>query len=164
MRPNTNLFTVKFRRMLEVIGLQVLQKKFWAHIYDLCFQKRSCLPWSSDAFSKFSACKVHRISSGRIFTIYVSKNEAVCRDIQKHFRSSPLARFAEKVLGAYLRFICPKTKVFAVKFRRIPDVSACNVHRISSGHIFTLYLSKCEAVFRKVLTHFRSSPLARFTE
>jgi len=72
------LFAVKFRRMLEVLdlqvlqkkfwaqfsvyaskhkfvyreiqthvrsfGLQVLQKKFWAHIYDLCFQKRSCLP------------------------------------------------------------------------------------------------------------------------
>jgi len=78
MRPKTTLFSVKFRRMLEVFGLQVLQKKFWAQfslyesknkavsreiqthvrsfrpasfaekvlgaIFDLCVQKRNCLP------------------------------------------------------------------------------------------------------------------------
>jgi len=78
MWPKTKLFAVKFRRMLEVFGLQVLQRKFWAQFHVLCVQKRSCLPWSSDAFSKFSVCKVHRISSGRIFTILCVPNEAVC--------------------------------------------------------------------------------------
>jgi len=29
----------------------------------------------------------------------VSKNEAVCREIQTHFRSSPLARFWVEFLG-----------------------------------------------------------------
>jgi len=39
-----------------------------------------------------------------------------------HFESSLPASFAEKVLGAYSRFMRPKTKLFAVKFRRILDV------------------------------------------
>jgi len=95
MCPKTKLFDVKFRSIFEVLHLRGSQNKFWAHIYDLCVLKRSCLPWYSDAFSKFSACKVQRISSGRIFTIYVSNNEAVCREVQTHFRSSSLARFTE---------------------------------------------------------------------
>jgi len=49
----------------------------------------------------------------------VTKNEAVCREVQTHVRSFRLASFAEKVLGAISRFMCPKTKLFAVKFRRI---------------------------------------------
>jgi len=52
----TKLFSVKFRRMLEVLFLQGSQHKLWAHIYDLCVQKRSCLLWSSDAFWKVSSC------------------------------------------------------------------------------------------------------------
>ena len=128
-------------------------KKFWAHFQDLCVQKQRCLRWSSHIFSKFSAFKVYRKSSGHIswfvskneafcyevqmqfrhfwlarfikkklwciFTIYVSKNKAVSCEVQMHFGSSPLVRFTEKVLGAFSRFICPKTKMFAVKFRRI---------------------------------------------
>jgi len=34
MRPKTKLFSVKFRRMLEVLCVQGLQKKFWAQFYD----------------------------------------------------------------------------------------------------------------------------------
>jgi len=41
---------------------------------------------SSDAFGKFSPYEVYEKSSGRIFTIYVSKNEAVSREIQTRFR------------------------------------------------------------------------------
>jgi len=37
--------------------------------------------------------------SGRIFTIYASKSEAVCREIQTHFGRSLPASFTEKVLG-----------------------------------------------------------------
>jgi len=39
VRPKTKLFEVKFRRILEVLGMQVLQKKFWAQFHDLCVQK-----------------------------------------------------------------------------------------------------------------------------
>jgi len=77
---------------------------------------------SSDAFQKFSQNELYEKSSGRIFTIYASKNEAVCREVETHFGSYPLVRFTKKVLGARSRFMRPKTKLFAVKFRRIVEV------------------------------------------
>jgi len=61
-------------------------------------------------------------SYGRIFRTYVSENEAVCSQVQTHFGSYLAASFAEKVLGTYSRFLRPKTKQFAVKFRRISEV------------------------------------------
>jgi len=84
--------------------------------------------------TKMLAVKFRRISevlrlqglqkfSGRIFTIYASKNEAVCREVQTHFGSSLPARFPE-VLGALSRFMRPKMKLFAVKFRGIFEVFA----------------------------------------
>jgi len=122
MRPKAKLFAVKFRRILEVLYLQFLQKKLWEQFHDLCVQKRSCLPWNSDAFWKFSACEFYRKSCGRNSTICASKNKAVCCEIQTHFRSSPPPRFTEKVLGPFSRCMCTKTKLFAVKFRRILEV------------------------------------------
>jgi len=62
--------------------------------------------------------------SGRIFTIYASKNEAVCCEIQTHFGSSPLASSTEKVLSTVSRFVRPKMKRFAVEFRRVLEVFA----------------------------------------
>jgi len=55
---------------------------------------------------------------------FVSKNEAVCCEVQTHFGSSRLASFIKKVLGAFSRFMRPKTKLFAVKFMRILEVLA----------------------------------------
>ena len=192
MCRKTKRFSVKFRHNLEVFVLQGLQKKVRAHFLDFCVQKRSCLPWSwdafltfsscmlyinvlgafsrfmrqkriclpwnSDAFWKFSACKFCRKGSGRNSTICVSKNEAVCCEVQTHFGSFRLssfikialgafsrfasknetvcrwaqthfgsslpARFAEKGPGAIPRFMCPKMKLFAVKFRLILEVLA----------------------------------------
>jgi len=118
----TKRFAMKFRRILEVFALQGLQKKLWAHFHDLCVQKRSCLPWNSDAYWKFSTCNFYRKSCGSNFTICASKNEAVCREIQTHSGSSLPASFTEKVVGAIPRFVRPKTKLFAVKFRRISEV------------------------------------------
>jgi len=60
--------------------------------------------------------------SGRIFTIYASKNLTVNREVQTHFGSSPLARFIEKVMGEISRLMRLKTKLFAVKLRRILEV------------------------------------------
>jgi len=65
--------------------------------------------------------------SGRIFTIYAFKNEAVCREVQMHFGSSLPASFTEKVLGAIPQFVSPKMKRFAVKFRRILEVLCLRV-------------------------------------
>jgi len=62
-----------------------------------------------DALWKYSASKVYRISSGRNFTIYASKNEAVFREVETHFGSSPPARFAEKSSGRS-RFVCRANK------------------------------------------------------
>ena len=116
------MFAVEFRRISDVFALWGLWRKFFAHCHNFCVQKRSCLPWSSDAFWKFSACKVHKNFFGRIITIYVSKNEVVCSEVQTHFGSSLPTSFAEKVLGAYSRFLCPKMKLFAVKFGHILKV------------------------------------------
>ena len=76
-------------------------------IYDLCVQKRSGLLMSSDAFWKLSPFKLYKKSSGRIFSIYASKKETVCRGVQTHFGSSLPASFTEKVLGAIPRFVRP---------------------------------------------------------
>jgi len=61
-------------------------------------------------------------SSGRIFLIFASGNEAVCCEVQTHFQSSLPVRFTEKVMGAIPRFVRPKMKQFAVKFRCILEV------------------------------------------
>ena len=150
------LFAVKFRRIFEVFALRGMWRKFWAYFLDFCVQKWSCFLRSSDAFWKFSPCEVYKNSSGRIITIYASKNEAVCREVQTHFGSFLRASFMKriwahfldfcvqkwsclflssdafwtfspdevlkKVLGAFSRFMRPKTKLFAVKFRCILEV------------------------------------------
>jgi len=113
VRPKTNLCAVKFRCILEVLWLRVVQKKFWAQFHDLCVQKRTCLLWSSDAFWKFSASKVYRESSGQIFTIYVLKNKAVCCEVHTHFGSDLPASFTKKALGAISQLMRPKTELFA---------------------------------------------------
>ena len=63
-----------------------------------------------------------RKSSGRIFKIFASKNKGISHLVQTHFGSSLPASFAHKVLGAISRFVHPKTKRFAVKFRHILEV------------------------------------------
>jgi len=47
----------------------------------------SCLLLSSDVFWKLSLCQVYEESFGCIFTIYASKNEAVCCEVQTHFEN-----------------------------------------------------------------------------
>ena len=50
-------------------------------------------------------CKVCKKSSGRIITIYVSINEGISREVQMHLGSFRLARFTQKVLGAFPWFV-----------------------------------------------------------
>ena len=75
---------------------------FWAHFHDFCVQKRSCLPWSPGAFWSFSLCKLKKCS-GRIFSIFASKNEGICCEVQTHFGRSLPARFTEKSSGRNVR-------------------------------------------------------------
>ena len=124
LRRKAKLFAVNFTRIFDVFVLHALFKMFWAHFHDSCFQKRSCLLWNSDAFWKFSACKFYRKGSRHNSTICVSKNEVVCCEIQMHFGSSLPASCIEKVQGAIPLFVCPKMKLFAVKFRRILEALA----------------------------------------
>ena len=49
-----------FQTHFRSFRLASLIKMFWAHFLNFCVQKRRCLLWSSDAFWKFSACKVYR--------------------------------------------------------------------------------------------------------
>jgi len=161
MRPKTKLFAVKFRRILKVLCLRVLQKRCGCNstifaskneavcreiethsgssriasfkenvvvqFNDLRVQKWNCLLWNSDAFWKFSACEFYRKSCRRDSTIYASKSEAVCCEVQMHFGISLPASFKEKVVSAIPRFVCPKTKLFALKFRRILKVLCLRV-------------------------------------
>jgi len=156
LRPRMKLFALSLKAFWKFSPYEVFERNFWVHFHDLFVQKRSCLSWSLDAFWKFLACKVYRKSSGCNFTIYTCTNEGICREVQTHFGSSPLARFAGKVLGEISQFMCskpscllwrsdafwkfstcklythflgafacflrPKTKLFAVKFRRIFEV------------------------------------------
>jgi len=54
--------------------------------------------------------------------LWLSNNEAVCFEVQTHFGRPTLAWLTEKVLGAFPQFMCPKTKVLAIKFRHILEV------------------------------------------
>ena len=122
LHSKMKLFAVEFRPILEVLCLQGLHKKFWAHFYDSCVQKWSCFLRSSDAFRKFSPCEVYNESSGHIIMTYASKNVTVWRDVQTHLGTFLLARFMQKVLGEISRFMRLKTKLFAVKLTRILEV------------------------------------------
>jgi len=75
-------------------------------------------------FGNFRLSSFIKKSCGRILPIYASKNEAVCYEIQTHSGSSLRASFKEKVVRAIPRFVRPKMKLFAVKFRRILEVFA----------------------------------------
>jgi len=121
LRLKTKLFALEFRRILEILCLQVLQKRFWAHIHDFCVQKWSCLPWHSDAFWKFSLCEVYKKFIAHFHDLCVRKRSSF-QWSSNGFLSSLPASFAEKVLGAYTRFLRPKMKQFAVKCRRILEV------------------------------------------
>ena len=99
------LFALEFRRILEILCMQGLQKKFWAYFHDLCVQKWSCFLRCSDAFRKFSPFEVYEKSSGRIVTNFASKNEAVCLGVQKYFGNS-LPAILQKSFWAHIHDFC----------------------------------------------------------
>jgi len=52
----------------------------------------------------------------------VSKNGAVCREVELHFGSFLRASFMKKVTGAFSRFLRPIMKLFVVEFRGMFEV------------------------------------------
>ena len=145
VRPQTKLFAVKFRRILDVLRLQVLQRKFWANFHDLCVQKRSCLLWSSHTFCKFSASKVYRENSGQIFTIHVFKNKAVCSEVHTHLQVICLQVLPKK-FWVQFHILCVQKRICLLgSSDAFWKVSACKIVE-SCGHIFTIYVS-CKQTF-----------------
>jgi len=100
---------------------KIYRKKLWAQFHYLCVQKRSNFLLSSDAFWKLSPCSVYEKRSGRIFTFFASKNEAVCCEFQTHFVLC-LQGLQKRFWAHFLNLMHPKTKLFSVKSRRILEV------------------------------------------
>jgi len=161
MHPKMKLFAVEFRHILEVLCLQVLKEKLWAQFHDLCVQKWSCMLWSSDTFWKFSAREFYRKSCGRNSMICASKNEVVCCEIQAHFGSSRFARFMKRIRVHYHDLCAQKSNCLSWRSHAFRKFSTSKVYRESSGQIFTIYVSKNEAVCCECQTHFVSFLLAR---
>ena len=164
MRSKVKLFAVKLRHILEVLRLQGLQKSFWAQFHDLCVQKLSCLRWSSDAFWKLFACKFYGKSSGHNFSIFASKNEAVCCEVLTHFESTPPASLQKKLWAQFHDLCVQKWSGLLWSSDAFWKLSPFKLYKKSSGRILPIYASKNEAVCRAVQTHFGSSLPASFTE
>ena len=111
------VYELKFRRIFEVLRLQGLQKKFWAHIYDLCVQKRSCLLCSSDAFWKVSACKIDEKILGAF-------SRFVCR-ANKH---SWLKHFVKMFRARYVLQFCAPIN-FSVLLGHTEKFLACTFYK-----------------------------------
>jgi len=70
-------------------------------------------------FSKMCGPYFHDLSRSQVAArIYSSER---WKNVLTHFGSSPLPTLGEEVLGAFSRFMHPKTKMFPVKFRRTSE-------------------------------------------
>jgi len=67
-------------------------------------------------------------------------------------------------VGAIPQFLHPKTKLFVVKLRRIPEVLGLQVLKKMSWCNSTICASKSETVCCEIQMHFGSSLPASFTE
>ena len=99
--------------------------------------------------------------SGCIFTIYVSKDEAVCCEVKTHVGSFRFARFMKKISGCNFTIYASKNEAVCCS-DACWKFSACKVHTKSSGRIFTVFVSKHVAVCREVQTDFRRFFRANF--
>jgi len=122
VRPKTKLFAVKIQMYFGSSLPASFSEKVVGAIPRFMRPKTKLFAVKFRRILELSPFKLCEKRSGRIFPIYVSKNEAVCREVQTHSVRSLPASFKEKVVGAIPRFMRPKTKLFAVKFRRISKV------------------------------------------
>jgi len=101
VRPKTKLFAVKFRRILDVFYLQGLQKKVPGGMSGYVCPKMKRFTVKFRRTLEVFAFQALQKKFGRIYPIYASKNEAVCREIQTHFGSSLPASFKENVVAQF---------------------------------------------------------------
>ena len=118
LRLTTKLFAVEFR-CIFVLSASKVYKNVLGAFSRFLHAKTKLLAVKSRRILEVFTLKLHKKSSGRIFKIFASRNEGISREVQTHFGSFLPASFTEEVLGAISRFVCPKMKLFAVKFRRI---------------------------------------------
>ena len=177
------LFAVKFRRILEVLCLQGLQKNFWAHFHDLCVQKWSCFLRSSDAFRKFSLCEVYKKLLGTLSRLFAMEFRRIlevhCLQVlQKRFWAhihdfcfqkwsclpwSSDAFWKFVLYEEYKKIWAHFHDLFVHKRSCLPWSSdvflkffACKFCRKGSGRIVMIYVSKNEAICCEVHTDFGS--------
>jgi len=101
------LFAVKFRRILKVFYTQVLQKSS-GRSSTIFVSKNEAASYSKTTMkicATIFVSKNEEESSGQIFTIYVSKHEAFCCEVQMHFSKLSACKIDKKVVGAFSRFV-----------------------------------------------------------
>jgi len=75
------------------------------------------------------------------------------------------SKISKNVLGAFSRLWHPKSKLFAVKSRRILEVfTLLKKRKKSSGRIFKMFASRNKGISCEVQTPFDSFRLARFVK
>jgi len=72
-------------------------------------------------------------SSGHIFTIYASKNEAVFHEVEIHSLSFVPSMLTKNVLGAFSQFMRQKTRNFAVNETHFGSSLLARFAKIFSG-------------------------------
>ena len=134
------------------------------HFSNFGVQKWSCLLLSSDAFWKFSACKVYRKKFWAQFhDVCVQKRSCLLWSSDAFWKFSSCKVYT-KVLGAFSRFMRPKTSCLLSSSDAVLTFSPCMLYIKFSGRIFTICASKNEANCCEVQTHFGSSLPASFAE
>ena len=131
----------------------MINKMFWAHFHDFCVQKRTCLPWSPDAFWRFSLCKLKK----RLWVHFLD----FCVQKQRYFQwiSDAFWKFS-----AWKFYRKSSRHNFTSCLDALWKFSPFKLYKKSSGCIFPIYSSKNEAVCCGIQTHFESTLFARFTE
>ena len=99
---------------------------------------------SSDAFWKFFACKVYKEVLGYFPDFCVSKQSCLPWSSDAFFELS-VSNIYKIVLGAFSRFLHPKTKLLAVKSRRILEVFTLQVKNVLGA--FSRFLRPKTKVF-----------------
>jgi len=144
MCPGMKLFSVKFRRIFEVLRLQGSQKKFWARFHDLCIKNEAVFREVQPYFGS-SLLQGHRKNFGRIFTIYASKNEAVCCVVQTHFGRFPLVRLVKSSGRIFTIYVSRKQTFLTSTFRKNALATLCFTI-LRSHKFFCVVWTHCEVL------------------
>ena len=109
--PQMKLFAVKFRRILEVLRLQGLRKKFCIDFHDLCAPKQRCLLWSSYTFFLQSlTVRFTEKVMGTLSQFMRPKTKPFAAKFRRTLEVLHLQGLQKKILGSFSRFVCLTNK------------------------------------------------------